>query len=183
MMTTTAILPTHCPVCREAFTPDADQMARDEAERGVHDQCVAEQRAVEFVKWYTCQIEWSEYATEDERGLVTANLLGLITPLTALLRDVMSDRYPRCRHCGGWAYGPPGVSNDYATKCGAASHYRTETTTWLTTQNPPALGGCTCYDKAPTIPVFRGPNTHLDDCPAKDSGYAVGVFRGDGEGP
>jgi len=36
------------------------------------------------------------------------------------------------------------------------------------------LGGCNCAWKAPTVPVYRGPNTHLDDCPARDSGYPVG---------
>jgi hypothetical protein len=36
------------------------------------------------------------------------------------------------------------------------------------------LGGCNCVGKTPTVPVFRDPMTHLDDCPAKDSGYPVG---------
>lgn len=40
----------------------------------------------------------------------------------------------------------------------------------------PMLGGCTCYDKAPTVPVFRDRMTHLDDCPAKDSGHPVGII-------
>lgn len=41
---------------------------------------------------------------------------------------------------------------------------------------PTALGGCNCYFKAPTVPTCRSPETHLDDCPAKGSGYPVGVF-------
>lgn len=40
-----------------------------------------------------------------------------------------------------------------------------------------AMGGCNCFMKAPTIPTCRSPETHLDDCPAKGSGYRVGVFR------
>lgn len=41
---------------------------------------------------------------------------------------------------------------------------------------PPMLGGCDCYFKAPTVPVYRGNMTHLDDCPAKGSGFPVGAL-------
>jgi hypothetical protein len=34
---------------------------------------------------------------------------------------------------------------------------------------------CTCFNKAPTVPVFRDATKHLDDCPAKDSGQRVGI--------
>jgi hypothetical protein len=34
---------------------------------------------------------------------------------------------------------------------------------------------CTCFNKAPTVPVFRDETKHLDDCPARDSGQRVGV--------
>jgi hypothetical protein len=39
---------------------------------------------------------------------------------------------------------------------------------------PGYAGGCTCADKTPTVPTCRDPKTHLEDCPAKDSGYLVG---------
>lgn len=32
---------------------------------------------------------------------------------------------------------------------------------------------CNCFGKAPTVPVFRDFNQHLDDCPMKDSGEPV----------
>lgn len=41
---------------------------------------------------------------------------------------------------------------------------------------PPMQGGCNCYFKAPTVPVYRGNMTHLDDCPAKGSGFSVGAL-------
>ena len=39
------------------------------------------------------------------------------------------------------------------------------------------LGGCTCTFKAPTIPTCRDPMQHLDDCPAKGTGYPVGAWE------
>lgn len=36
------------------------------------------------------------------------------------------------------------------------------------------VGGCNCAFNAPTVPTFRDPRTHLDDCPAKGSGFLVG---------
>lgn len=39
---------------------------------------------------------------------------------------------------------------------------------------PRYAGGCNCVGKAPTAPTYRDPKNHLDDCPAKDSGYLVG---------
>jgi hypothetical protein len=38
------------------------------------------------------------------------------------------------------------------------------------------LGGCNCWDKAPTIPTCRSRDEHLDDCPAKGSDFPVGVL-------
>jgi hypothetical protein len=37
------------------------------------------------------------------------------------------------------------------------------------------MSDCTCWDKTPTVPVFRDRNEHLPDCPAKDSGKPVGA--------
>jgi hypothetical protein len=39
-----------------------------------------------------------------------------------------------------------------------------------------ALGGCTCYWRPPTVPVYRAATEHLPDCPGRDSGYPVGVW-------
>ena len=39
------------------------------------------------------------------------------------------------------------------------------------------LGACNCADRTPTVPVYRDAMTHLDDCPAKDTGYPVGCIR------
>lgn len=44
---------------------------------------------------------------------------------------------------------------------------------------PKYLGGCTCTFKAPTIPTCRDPMQHLDDCPAKGTGYPVGAWTYD----
>lgn len=44
------------------------------------------------------------------------------------------------------------------------------------TNDPQFAGGCTCHAKAPTVPVCRDRMTHLDDCPAKGSGYPVGML-------
>lgn len=41
---------------------------------------------------------------------------------------------------------------------------------------PPMQGGCNCYFKAPTVPVYRANTTHLDDCPARGSGFSVGAL-------
>lgn len=38
------------------------------------------------------------------------------------------------------------------------------------------LGGCNCAFKAPTVPTCRDQMTHLDDCPAKRSGFPVGAY-------
>lgn len=48
---------------------------------------------------------------------------------------------------------------------------------------PPSLGGCTCYDKAPTVPTCRSRSEHLANCPGRDSGFAVGVFSRTPEAP
>ncbi len=41
----------------------------------------------------------------------------------------------------------------------------------------PYLGRCTCAGKPPSVPLYRDAMTHLDDCPAKDTGYPVGCIR------
>lgn len=37
------------------------------------------------------------------------------------------------------------------------------------------VGGCNCYDRPPTVPVFRDWNTHLTDCPAHGTNIPVGA--------
>lgn len=39
-----------------------------------------------------------------------------------------------------------------------------------------AAGGCTCFNRSPSVPVNRAPSQHLADCPAYGSGVDVGVF-------
>jgi hypothetical protein len=36
------------------------------------------------------------------------------------------------------------------------------------------IGGCDCYDRPPTVPVYRDWSTHLDDCPAHGTNIPVG---------
>lgn len=36
------------------------------------------------------------------------------------------------------------------------------------------VGGCDCYDRPPTAPVFRDWKTHLADCPARGTNIPVG---------
>lgn len=51
----------------------------------------------------------------------------------------------------------------------------------MTPDPPPAgppISDCTCWDKAPTVPVFRSPKEHLEGCPLKGSGKPVGLIRG-----
>jgi hypothetical protein len=45
---------------------------------------------------------------------------------------------------------------------------------WFHPEFPRYAGGCNCAVKTPTVPTYRDPREHLDDCPAKGSGYAVG---------
>lgn len=37
------------------------------------------------------------------------------------------------------------------------------------------IGGCNCYAKAPTVPVYRSRDEHLPDCPAY--GWSLPVVR------
>ncbi len=45
----------------------------------------------------------------------------------------------------------------------------------LYTIGPAPVSPCTCWMKAPTVPVFRDRHDHLNDCPLKGSGLPVGV--------
>ena len=38
------------------------------------------------------------------------------------------------------------------------------------------LGGCDCWNKAPSVPTCRDSMQHLEDCPARGSGYPVGTY-------
>ena len=74
----------------------------------------------------------------------------------------------RCGRCGHKHVHEPAVPALVCPNC----HI-----TYAASRTPaPALGRCTCYSDAPTVPVCRDPMTHLDECPAKGSGYPVGAF-------